>query len=223
MAQDYCGATEQEQGPPQQQQTPQDWQRTRHDAGGTVCRGRAGAPDRGARRADGHSSGEGADPARWAQGGWCKTKQARHSTDGRHCGQQQTTARGGQGALPCPPTAVPHVPQSNGICHWTCARADEPVPVEGSAVTEPVPKPQTAAKPRRPQQTTARRGTGGKTCRSPDPQRHSPHATRHYGETWCQHRPPQGLGRDSWQAGLCENTPTAPACATEQGPPVPGT
>ena len=182
-----------------------------------MCRGRAGAPDRGARRADGHSSGEGADPARWAQGGWCKTEQARHSTDGRHCGQQQTTARGGQGALPCPPTAVPHVPQSNGICHWTCARADEPVPVEGSAVTEPVPKPQTAAKPRRPQQTTARRGTGGKTCRSPDPQRHSPHATRHYGETWCQHRPPQGLGRDSWQAGLCENTVTAPACSDRAG------
>ena len=59
---------EQEQGHPQQQQASQDWQRTRHDAGGTVCRGRAGAPDRGARRADGHSSGEGADPARWAQG-----------------------------------------------------------------------------------------------------------------------------------------------------------
>jgi len=37
--------------------------------------------------------------------GWCETKQTRHSTDGRHCGQQQTTARGGQGALPCPPTA----------------------------------------------------------------------------------------------------------------------
>ena len=58
----------QERGHPQQQQASQDWQRTRHDAGGTVCRGRAGAPDRGARRADGHSSGEGADPARWAQG-----------------------------------------------------------------------------------------------------------------------------------------------------------
>ena len=141
----------------------------------------------------------------------------------RLCGQQQTTARGGQGALPCPPTAVPHVPQSNGICHWTCARADEPVPVEGSAVTEPVPKPQTAAKPRRPQQTTARRGTGGKTCRSPDPQRHSPHATRHYGETWCQHRPPQGLGRDSWQAGLCGNTAYAPACSDRAGSPLPGT
>ena len=76
---------------------------------------------------------------------------------------------GDRGRSPAHQRRVPHVPQSNGICHWTCARADEPDPAEGSAVTEPVPKPQTAAKPRGPQQTTARRGTGGKTCRSPDP------------------------------------------------------
>ena len=92
---------------------------------------------------------------------------------------------GDRGRSPAHQRRVPHVLQSNGICHWTCARADEPDPAEGSAVTEPVPKPHTAAKPRGPQQTTARRGTGGKTCRSPDPQRHSPHATRHCGETWC--------------------------------------
>ena len=155
--------------------------------------------------------------------GWCETKQTRHSTDGRHCGQQQTTARGDRGRSPAHQRRVPHVPQSNGICHWTCARADEPDTAEGSAVTEPVPKPQTAAKPRGPQQTTARRGTGGKTCRSPDPPTAQSTRDPPLRENLVypvRHRVSGGThGRPG---SVRIRLPPLPA-ATEQGRPVPGT
>ena len=46
------------------------------------------------------------------------------------------------------------------LCHGVCARADEPVPTEGSAVNEPAPAPgQPPSK--RAQPTTAWRGAGG--------------------------------------------------------------
>ena len=34
------------------------------------------------------------------------------------------------------------------LCHGVCARADEPVPTEGSAVNEPAPASRTTAKQR---------------------------------------------------------------------------
>ena len=144
--------------------------------GGTPC-GRT--PLRGGRRFR-----HGGPRARVCVGGGVKSNKHGTARTAAAADSKRQPA-GDRGRSPAHQRRVPHVLQSNGICHWTCARADEPDPAEGSAVTEPVPKPQTAAKPRGPQQTTARRGTGGKTCRSPEPQRHSPHATRHYGETWC--------------------------------------
>ena len=130
---------------------------------------------------------------------------------------------GDRGRSPAHQRRVPHVLQSNGICHWTCARADEPDPAEGSAVTEPVPKPQTAAKPRRPQQTTARRGTGGKTCRSPDPPTAQSTRDPPLRENLVypvRHRVSGGThGRPG---SVRIHLPPLPA-ATAQGRPVPGT
>ena len=128
-----------------------------------------------------------------------------------------------RGRSPAHQRRGPHVPQSNGICHWTCARADEPDPLEGSAVTEPVPKPQTAAKPRRHNKRQPGRGQGARLTVPLTPRRHSPHATHHCGETWCstvRHRVSGETHGRPGSVGI--HLPPLPA-ATEQGPPVPGT
>ena len=157
-----------------------------------MCRGRAGAPDRGARRADGHSPQgrgrirHGGPRVRVCVSGWCETKQTRHSTDGRHCGQQQTTARGGTGGAPLP---------TNGEFHtFPKAMAS----VTGHAPEPTSQTPQRAApllsqclnhrQPPSHGDHNKRQPGGGQGARLAvplTPRRHSPHATHHCGKTWC--------------------------------------
>ena len=58
------------------------------------------------------------------------------------------------------------------LCHGVCARADEPVPTEGSAVNEPAPASRTTAKQESATNNSLARGRGS----SPDHQRQSPRA-----------------------------------------------
>ena len=104
------------------------------EAGGTVCRGRAGAPDKGAHRASERPQGEEAVPAQWV-GGRVGVKPSIHDILRTPAtADSKRRPAGGRGYSPAHQRRGPHVPQSNGICRWTCARADEPVPAEGSAV-----------------------------------------------------------------------------------------
>ena len=153
---------------------------------------------------------------------WCKTK-----TTTAQYGRTTATAdskrqpAGVRGHSPAHQRQVPHVPQSNGAGHAPEPTSQTPRGQRrlSQCLNHTQPPNHGDHSKRRP---GGRQGT--RLAVPLTPRRHSPHATHHYGETWCQHRPPQGLGRDSWQAGLCENTVFPPlTAATEQGRPVPGT